>query len=628
MNKLLRVLLLSIYLIACLANKAFADKKEKDIPKLQNPFSESYIRENLKQSKPRLIYNEQIIEELKKKIESEPVITNLYEAVRLDAYEILDIPVIKRVKTTNSMLDISRELLRRVNMLGLVYLIERDDVILDRINQEVLATCHFSDWNPPVYLDVAEICMAISLALDWTLDDLPESTVREAKKAIIEKGIYPSWEEYGGNKQHAWWIDHYNNWNQVCNGGMIAASISIAKDDPELAAKTIKRALDGLPNVLCSYMPDGIYPESPMYWQYGTIYTVLTLSMLETAFGSDFGHRDYPGFMESATYKYMTTSTPSGWLYNFADCKDKPDIDGDIVIGWFAAQTGKSMFYDKEKFLTPAKDIRLGYLTGAALAWMSQYEETSTEKPPAQWVGKGKTPIAVFKGEGENSDYYFAAKGGCGAVSHGNMDAGSFIFELNGVRWSIDPGIQSYIIGEQGFDLWRQCQECERWELLTKNNHGHSTLTVNDERHIVDGYALLEKYKMGKYPSVTFNLKPAFEGQLESSFRKFTKVSERSLLIEDRIKPNKTTKWVTWQLITQADVEIVDEGVILKQNDQMLKLNNLSHPDMRFVIVSLDPPPHRLDKHMDNLKRIELRIPVSLGDDTFDIKVQLVEKTN
>ena len=628
MNKLLTVLLLSIYFIACQANKAFADEKEKDIPKLQNPFSESYIRENLKQSKPRLIYNEQIIEELKKKIESDPVITNLYEAVRLDAYEILDIPVITRVKTTNSMLDISRELLRRVNMLGLVYLIERDDVILDRINQEVLATCNFSDWNPPVYLDVAEICMAISLALDWTLDDLPESTIREAKKAIIEKGIYPSWEEYGGNKQHVWWIDHYNNWNQVCNGGMIAASISIGEDDPELAAKTIKRALDGLPNVLCSYMPDGIYPESPMYWQYGTIYTVLALSMLETAFGSDFGHRDYPGFMEGATYKYMTTSTPSGWFYNFADCKDKPDVDGDIVIGWFAAQTGNSMFYDKEKFLTPAKDIRLGYLTGAALAWMSQYEEASTEKPPTQWVGKGKTPIAVFKGEGENIDYYFAAKGGCGAVSHGNMDAGSFIFELNGVRWSIDPGIQSYIIGEQGFDLWRQCQECERWKLLTKNNHGHSTLTVNDERHIVDGYALLEKYKMGKYPSVTFNLKPAFEGQLESAFRKFTKVSERSLLIEDRIKPNETTKRVTWQLITQADVEIVDEGAILKQNDQMLKLNNLSHPDMRFVIVSLDPPPHRLDKHMDNLKRIELRIPVSLGDDTFDIKVQLVEKTN
>jgi hypothetical protein len=573
-----------------------------------------------------MIYNQQIVEDLKAKIKADPVIRNLYEAIRIDAFEILDLPVTKRIKTSNAMLDISRELLRRVNMLGLVYLIEKDEVILERLNQEVLATSNFSDWNPPVYLDVAEICMAISLALDWTLDNLPESTIKVAKKALIEKGIYPSWEEYGGNKRHAWWIDHYNNWNQVCNGGMIAASISIAEDDPKLAAKTIKRSLDGLPNVLCSYMPEGIYPESPMYWEYGTSYTVLTISMLETSFGSDFGHKEYPAFMKSATYKYMTTDLPSGRYYNFADCKDEPQTDGEIIIAWFAAQTGKSIFYDKEKFLTPAKDIRLSYLTGAALAWMSQYEEISDEEPPTQWVGKGKTPIAVFKGEGDNSDYYFAAKGGCGAVSHGNMDAGSFIFELNGVRWSVDPGIQSYMIGEQGFDLWRQCQECERWELLTKNNHGHSTLTVNNERHIVDGYALVKKYKTGINPSVTFDLGPTFEGQLKSAFRKFTKDGERSLLIEDKIKPNETTELVTWQFITQAEVEITDQGAILKQDGEQLSLNKLSHQDIPFTIVSLDPPPHKLDKQMDNLKRIELRIPVSKNDSndsTIAIKVKL-----
>ena len=141
------------------------------------------------------------------------------------------------------------------------------------------------------------------------------------------------------------------------------------------------------------------------------------------------------------------------------------------------------------------------------------------------------------KETGENSDYYFAAKGGCGAVSHGNMDAGSFIFELNGVRWSIDPGIQSYMIGEEGFDLWRQCQDCERWELLTKNNHGHSTITVDDKRHTVDGYVLVNKYNTGKNPYVTFDLSPAFKGQLKSALRKFTRESERSLLIEDEIIP-------------------------------------------------------------------------------------------
>ena len=627
MKNRLTLFVLPVFLMASQVNPSFAGEKEKDIPKLQNPFSESYIKKNLSKSKPRMVFNHQLVEDLKGKIKTDPIIGNLYEAVRLDAYKILDLPVMKRVKTSNAMLDISREMLRRVNMLGVVYLVERDNTILERIDQEVLATSRFSDWNPPVYLDTGEISMAVALALDWTCDQLPETTIQIAQKALIEKGIYPSWPEHGGSEQ--WWVAHYNNWNQVCNGGMIAASIAIAEVDPELAAKTIKRALDGLPNVLTEYMPEGVYPESPMYWEYGTSYSVLTATMLETAFGTDFGHKDYPGFMESATFKVMCSNSPSGWYYNFADCKDKPEGDGDIILAWFAAQTGKSMFYEREKFLRSPQDMRLSYLTGAALAWMSQYQETSTQEPPFTWVGKGKTPIAVFRGESDGSDYYFAAKGGCGAVSHGHMDAGSFIFELNGVRWSIDPGNQSYMIGEQGFDLWSQCQDCERWELLTKNNHGHSTLTVNDEHHIVDGYASVSHFKNGKNSRVTFDLTPALEGQVKNAERTFTKEGDNALLIEDEIEANEKTRSVTWQLITQAEVEIVDKGAILKQAGQELRLDNLSHPGLQYTIVSLDPPPHKLDKHMEGLKRVELRIPVSIlsgNSGSIGIKVLLVGK--
>jgi len=312
----------------------------------------------------------------------------------------------------------------------------------------------------------------------------------------------------------------------------------------------------------------------------------------------------------------MCSHLPSGWYYNFADCKDKPEVDGDVILAWFAVQTGESMFYETEKFLRSPKDIRLSYLTGAALAWMSQYREISTQKPPVSWVGKGKTPIAVFKGDTEGSDYYFAAKGGCGAVSHGNMDAGSFIFELDGVRWSIDPGTQSYMIGEQGFDLWSQCQECERWQLLTKNNFGHSTITVNGERHQVDGYASVTYFSQGKNPQVTFDLTPSLGGLVKKATRTFVKEGGKALRVEDKIEGNEKTKTVTWQLMTQAEVEIVNDGAILKQDGRKLKLINLSHPNIPLSLVSLHPPPHKLDKLMENLKSVELRIPVLVDSGT------------
>ena len=151
-------------------------------------------------------------------------------------------------------------------------------------------------------------------------------------------------------------------------------------------------------------------------------------------------------------------------------------------------------------------------------------------------------------GEDDPRQYYFGGRGGRGTVNHGNMDGGSFVFELDGVRWSIDPGnYRSYgVIERTGFKLWGRCQECDRWKLLNKNNFGHSTLSVNDRLHVVDGMATIVDFKAGEKPEATIDMTPAFAGQLKSAFRRFVKDSPASLLIEDKIELSEETKWITW----------------------------------------------------------------------------------
>ena len=61
--------------------------------------------------------------------------------------------------------------------------------------------------------------------------------------------------------------------------------------------------------------------------------------------------------------------------------------------------------------------------------------------------------------------------------------------------------------------------------------------------------------------------------------------------------------------MTTADVEITERGALLKQDGKILRIENLSHPDLRFSVISLDPPPLVLDRKIKGLKRIELRIP-------------------
>ncbi|XOV91220.1 MAG: heparinase II/III family protein [Bacteroidota bacterium] len=577
-----------------------------DPVKLDNPMSVKYLKSKLRKSSPRLVLNSSIEKELKKDLQSDPVIKNMFAALKLNAADIMNEPLLERNMVGRRLLGTSREMLYRMNTLGMVYRMEKDPKILNRINDEVLAICNFSDWNPSHYLDVAEMSMAIAIAVDWAGADLPSATVEKAKSALIDKGIMPSYNEKG----NVGWINGNNNWNQVSNGGMIAASIVIAEKDPELAAKTISRALDGMPYALAEYGPDGVYPEGSTYWGYGTSFSVLTAAMLESAFGTDFGLADYPAFKESADFRLLSNA-PSGWYFNFADCGDRRSENGDITLAWFGTKTGNGIYFERDRFLQDPKEMgELARYAGAGLVWLSQFKQTTTKALPEAWKGGGENPVVFFRGSGENPrQYYFGGKGGRGSVNHGNMDVGSFVFELDGVRWVVDPGNQSYHeLEKTGFDLWGRCQECERWTLLTKNNYGHSTITVNDALHLVDGYADFTDFKTGNQPEATVDLSAAF-GDLDKASRRFAKPNAHSLLIEDEIVTNESTKSITWQLMTTADVEWVDGGLVLNQDGKTLNVKNLSHPELKFSVISLDPPPLELDRKIDNLKRLELRIP-------------------
>ncbi len=642
------IIVLSLNLISC--KKSFSDKNDPPSVKLTNPFTKEFLIDNLRKDHPRLVLNSEIDKVLRNKINTDPVVKNFYSAIKLNAMGVMNEPYLERIKIGKRLLHISREMLYRINMLGMVYHVEKDPIILDRINKEVLAVCLFSDWNPSHYLDVGEMTMALAFALDWTAGDLPQSTIDKAIQAIIEKGIMPSYETE--NRSNIWWIDSNNNWNQVCNGGMIAGSIAIAETDPQLAARTIKRSLDGIPHALDEYGPDGVYPEGSTYWGYGTSFSVVTNAMLESAFGTDFGLGDYPGFKDSAYFRLLM-NTPSGWYYNYADCGDKRSSNPDVTLAWFASKSGDELFFERSRFLNPPESLkiqkntiqtapqkigRLRRLNGAGLVWLSQYEKQIESELPTSWKGDGTNPIAVFTG-GSNDpySYYLGCKGGSGTVNHGNMDAGSFIFEINGLRWVSDPGNQAYHdLEKTGFDLWNKSQDSQRWTLLNKGNFGHSTITVNNQLHKVDGKATIVDFKQGDKPEVTFDLTPVFEGILKSSKRKFTKESNTSLVIDDFIEINESTKTITWQLITTFDIDITREGATISKPEyssvtpvKKLFVENLSHPEIEMKIISLDPPPLELDRRIKGLKRLELNIPSSsIEGGKIDIKVRLSGQKN
>lgn len=585
-------------------------------------FNEKYLKSHLRKESPKLFLTPAIEKSLTSKIKTDPIVKNYYAAIKINAVSIQQQPLLTREVVGRRLLATSREFLYRMGVLGMVYRVEKDKTVLKRIDEELNAVCSFTDWNPSHYLDVAEMAMGVSIAVDWAGKDLPAQTVALAKTSLIEKAIKPSYNPDGNTG----WVNNNNNWNQVCNGGMIAASLIITDVDSKLAVQTIKRSLEGIPNALKVYQPDGVYPEGATYWKYGTGFTVLTIAMLESALGTDFGLASYPAFLESAEFR-VRAEAPSHWYYNYADCGDKADDDGDVVLAWFATKTGNPIYLERDKFLRNPEEMGdLSRLSGPALVWLSQYQQKTTRELALNWKGDGDNPIFIFRGvENDPHQFYLAGKGGRGSVNHGNMDAGSFIFELNGIRWVIDPGNQNYNTLEQaGFNLWGRCQTCERWDLLTKNNFGHSTLSINDSLHRVDEYATITEFKDGEKPSATIDLTPVFGDMIEKATRTFTKESSSGILIEDNITTNDKSKIITWQLITRAEVIPTVNGALLRQDGKELALKILSPANVSVSVISLDPPPQALDKTIDQLKRIEIKIPAYLWKDgKGQIRVEL-----
>jgi hypothetical protein len=351
---------------------------------------------------------------------------------------------------------------------------------------------------------------------------------------------------------------------------------------------------------------------------------VIAANTLTTALGKDFGISNSPGFMESPTFVLQATA-PSGQPFNFADCGEARRGMFAVLMLWFAYQTGDDLYLDKEIL---AKPDNLGRMAGPGLAWLSQYQWKKSGALTQEWFGQGRNPVALFR-DLEN-DFYLATKGGSANISHGNMDAGSFIFELNGVRWSIDPGNQPYYpLNKIGFNLAGSCQECPRWTLLTKHNMGHSTISVNDALFNTKGYAPLVDFQLGDQPEVTFDMSDVLKGKVSSAKRRFVKENNQSVLIEDRIIPGDSTRILTWALMTQAEVLPIENGAIFRQDGKELNLTIIEPKNLNITVISLDPPPMEIDKTIENLKRVEIRVPAYLfhhNEGEIRVRLSALEK--
>ncbi|SHN34859.1 Heparinase II/III-like protein [Cyclobacterium lianum] len=514
---------------------------------------------------------------------------NLHQAILNEADQIIDEALLERKQIGRRLLSVSREALRRIFHLGYAYRLTGAARFAERATAEMMNISGFSDWNPSHFLDVAEMTMALAIGYDWLFDTLSPESKTKIRAAIVQMGLEPSY-----NEEYNWFLDATHNWNQVCNAGMIYGALAVYEDHPDLAHRTIQRAVDTIGKAMSDYQPDGAYPEGYGYWGYGTSFNVLFLDVLEKIYGTDFGLTDTPGFLQTAGF-YEHMSGVTGYPYNWGDAgSGKGNLTP--AMFWFAQRKDQpSLLWVERDYLDQPdlSSLTSNRILPAALIWGRNLPLRNIPVPEDKvWVGQGANPVALMRTSWTDPEaIYLGFKAGSPSVNHGHMDIGSFIMEAEGVRWAMDFGSQNYeSLESKGIQLFGRTQDAQRWTVFRLNNFVHNTLTVDGALQRVDGYARIDRHGTGEnFPFAVSNLTTVYKNQLEKFQRGVAIVDQSYVVVRDEISNNDSASLIRWNMLTPAEVTLEGDRAVLSLEGKKLYLMVQGMSGVQWKTYSTEP---------------------------------------
>lgn len=515
---------------------------------------------------PRLLLLKGEEKSLMKQIRKDAVWLEIHTALLEAANDLLDKSESERIKTGRRLLSVSRENLRRIFILSYAYRMSGDKKYAQRAEKEMLKAASFSDWNPTHFLDVGEMTMAMAIGYDWLYPQLPAQSRKIIEEAIIEKGLKPSFDE-----KYNWFVDAVHNWNQVCHAGMAYGALAVWKENPELAARILNRAIDKIAIPMKHYAPGGAYPEGVGYWEYGTSFNVMFLSAVEKIFNSDFGLSESPGFLKTGEY-VLHMVTPG--LHNFCYSDNGAKAFLTPTLFWFYNKTKEaSILYNQVNlYKRDGKDkMKKNRLAPAMLIWGASASLSAPEIPESLfWMAQGDNPVCAMRSGWEDPEaVYVGVKLGSPAVNHGHMDVGSFIMESAGVNWGIDLGGEEYNnLETKGVELWGSSQDAQRWDVYRYNNFAHNTLSFNHKLQSVKGNASIDDSSDNpEHMYIISDLTSVYKGQVNKIKRAVSLIDKKYVVVEDLVEAPKRFTKLTWNMATPAKATIVSDRVMLLEKD-------------------------------------------------------------
>ena len=295
-------------------------------------------------------------------------------------------------------------------------------------------------------------------------------------------------------------------------------------------------------------------------------------------------------FMEGITesfnyYDSWGKKVPAIPMWYFADKLKKPEV---LFNELRALEEGR---YD-----TKLSEVRL---LAPIMGHVARIDLDNVSPPVKNmWYGHGANPVAMIrtKWDGSDEDVYVGIKGGSAANNHSHMDAGSFIFESQGVRWACDLGNQKYAPLENAMkklkkNLWDRRQQSGRWTVFRYNNYSHNTITLNENLHNAEGVATFEEViQTDTEMGVVIDMTDVLKGDAVSAQRTVKLVDKKDLVVSDRVvAPEYKNVNYTWRMTGSGEPEITNDGIVLTANGKTMYLKAEGNVEFEYCTWSTEP---------------------------------------
>lgn len=538
-----------------------------------------------------LFFSNNILRDLNKLYDQNDTIVKVgVKKLKCDADSILKTPLLKYyLDDANLRIPSIHDFASQIPVLTLAYRLTNQEKYALRIWSQLELMLTYPDWGANRhFLDAGIAGFDCAFALDGLKNYFTNNQKEKISNAILKFILEPAKPLI---KNNIWWHNATNNWNGVCNGGIIMSILSL--QDQNSYKDLLTQCIYQLPKYLKTFEPDGQSEEGVAYWKYGLLYTNLAIEAINNSYHTCFGLDSYEGFKKSGWFP-IKMSGPVSTL-NIGD--DPIKTVHTKSLPWFFYHYNDSALSSLHyKIALNTNDIDwldlIYYNPLLKLSTLNNYKIELNQHI------KG-IDIMSLRSDWSKNAFYISMHGGFNNANHGHLDAGSFELQALGEVWAYGnlgkddytfPGYFTKKTYPTYTDSLQNQETPGRWHFYRLRAEGKNTLVFNNSINpdqFENGVAKFEKLEDNQnYSYAITDLSNCYFRDVKEYKRGILLTKDKTILIQDEFKCiSKKNIW--WSMHTKASILLTNNGktAILTLGDKKMSLNINSTLDAKFQIL-------------------------------------------